>query len=475
MVIRSRALMSPHAAVAAGVVAFAIVGSMLLSSGSMARAVLILGLAASPFLFYAAWVKPLVFPFGLYVLLIPFDNLLGTGPFGTLTKLIGIAAGAVLFLAATRRRDAMRLGRPTTYLFVLFAWMLLSCLWALDQRAALEILPTYAAQMLLFCALAMTPITPAGLRTLFALTMLGGIAAAGYGANAFYHDPTLSAAATDPSNARLILRSGLATIDPNHFANSLLLPASLVLMWGLRTRTGLVKLIALFAMATLVTGILLSGSREALVGLALILLYLLFRSPYRVQIGLVTGLFIVLSSSLQSSMWLRFAQLVSDGGSGRTSIWSVGFEAAKHRLLQGYGIGNFPQAYDIFYLGVHQTQPYGWGSPAHNLVLHYVVELGIVGFMLIAGFLWSEFRALRKIDKTNPLYDYRTTLEAALVALVAVSLTVDLFTYKYAWLAFSLIALIRNASVSVPRAQTQASAVILPASSAMEPARSARC
>ncbi len=41
-------------------------------------------------------------------------------------------------------------------------------------------------------------------------------------------------------------------------------------------------------------------------------------------------------------------------------------------------------------------------------------------------------------------YDYRIMLEGAFLALAAVSLTIDLFTYKYAWLVFFMIAFLRN-------------------------------
>ena len=157
------------------------------------------------------------------------------------------------------------------------------------------------------------------------------------------------------------------------------------------------------------------------------------------------------------------------GGSGRTSIWAVALEAAKHRLLQGYGIGNFPNAYDIFYLRVRQPYPFGWESPAHNLVMHYLVELGVVGLALIAGFFVAQFLSLRVIERSSAFYDYRVALEAALLAIAAVSLTIDLFTYKYAWLVFAMAALLRNAALGA-----QASAPILAASSSIMRARSSR-
>jgi O-antigen ligase len=123
----------------------------------------------------------------------------------------------------------------------------------------------------------------------------------------------------------------------------------------------------------------------------------------------------------------------------------------------------------MFYLGVHQPYPFGWDSPAHNLVMHYLIELGAVGLVLIAGFFVAQFVSLRVIDASSDLYDYRIALEAALLAIAAVSLTIDLFTYKYAWLVFAAVALLRNAAVGV-----QGRAPILSTSSSMMCERSAR-
>ncbi len=127
-------------------------------------------------------------------------------------------------------------------------------------------------------------------------------------------------------------------------------------------------------------------------------------------------------STVQTSVFLRFSSALDTGGSGRTSIWAVALEAAKHRILQGYGLGNFTQAFNLYYLKIHQPYPFGWDSPAHNLVLHYLVELGVIGLALIGAFIAIQFLGLRAIDRNNELYDYRIVMEASLVAIVVVSL-----------------------------------------------------
>jgi O-antigen ligase len=203
-------------------------------------------------------------------------------------------------------------------------------------------------------------------------------------------------------------------------------------------------MVAFAGLATIAIGILLSGSREGLIGLVLVMVYYLFRSRYRLQVGASLLFLTAVALSVQTSMWDRFTRLFASGGAGRSDIWKIGAEAAKHRLLQGYGISNFPDAYNLFYLGIHQVDPYGFSSPAHNIVVHYLVELGIIGFALLV--LWFALHAavLRSIPKTSAWYDSRIALEGAFVAISFVSLTIDLFTYKYAWLVFSLIAILVN-------------------------------
>jgi O-antigen ligase len=240
-------------------------------------------------------------------------------------------------------------------------------------------------------------------------------------------------------------------------------------MWSLRARRVVAKLAGIGALIVLVTAILLSGSREGFTGILLICIYYLVRSRYRFQLAAVGAALALMIATMQTSVWERFSTALATGGSGRTSIWAVGLEAAKHNLLVGYGIGNFQSAYDLFYLKVQQVYPFGFDSPAHNILVHYIVELGLVGLALLGWFFWAQFRSLKDIGKTNELFDDRVTMEAALVAIIGVSMTIDLFTYKYAWLVFSMIALLRNAALA-----SQLKEPIRAASSSIIPALSAR-
>jgi hypothetical protein len=452
----------------AALVAVALMGAaaFLLLVGNTGAGALVCAAVLGTAGLYAALRWPLDSLFGLFVLLVPFDNVLNTGSFGTLTKLLGVVAGVFLLFWVVRRRRFTLASKPVQVLCVLVAWMLASCLWAVDQKAALQMIPTYAGLMLLYAVLTMVPISRAQFRMLLFLVVIGGVCAAAYGAHLFYQDPSFAQEAL--TMRRLVIAVGDYHIDPNHFSDALLFPVAIVAMWALRAKRFFTRILCVAALALLVVAILLSGSREGLTAIGVIAVYYLWRSRYRLRLAAGMAVVLAVVGSVQTSVFLRFSTALQTGGSGRTSIWAVAIEAAKHRFLQGYGIGNFTEAFDIYYLGVRQPYPYGWDGPAHNLVLHYLVELGIVGVVLIAGFFVAQFRSLRDIDSSNEFYDYRIVMEAVLVAILVVSMTIDLFQYKYAWLVFAMVALLRNVAVA------QQSAAILPARSAIISDLSAR-
>lgn len=444
----------------------AVAALLLLVNGVTFSSVAVAALALAPIGLYLALQWPIESIFALYVLLVPFDNLLGAGSFGTITKLLGMVSGAFLLLWLVRRERLSLQSSPLRILCVFALWMVATALWSIDQASSLQVIPTYLGLFVLYAVVTMMPISTVQFRMLLLLTLVGGVLAAAYGVHAFYGNPALLQQ-TPLDNRRLVITVGDSHIDPNHFSNALLFPACIAAMWALRAR-GFVQLaVCVAALALMVVAVLLSGSREGFVALVLIGVYYALRSRYRFRLTLALGAAVLAATTVQTSMFVRLATAFQTGGSGRTSVWSVALEAAKHRPIQGYGIGAFQAAYDLFYLNIYQPYTNGWDSPAHNIVVHYLVEMGIVGLALIAMFFWSQFRSLRVVESGDELYDYRILMEAALLAIAFVSLNIDLFWYKYAWLVFFMVALLRNAALA-----RQASAPILPASSAMMPARS---
>jgi O-antigen ligase len=456
----TRAALAATVALGIGAVAVVVYGPSMITIGSLA-------LLLSPVALYVALRWPFEVIFGIYAVLVPFDNLLSTGSFGTLTKLLGILAGGFLLLWVAQRRLISLAATPMRILCVLVVWMLATALWAIDQKLAVQMMQTLAGLMLLYGVLSLFPVNPKQYRLLLLLVVVGGLLAAAYGAHMFYSDPSI--AQQTLANRRLVIHIGQYDIDPNHFANALILPAAILAMWALRARRLLGGIASAAGLGLIMLAILLSGSREALMAVLLIAAYYFVRTRYRVRLAVGLGLLAGFAATVQTSIFLRFAQAADTGGAGRTSIWAVALEAVKQHPLQGFGIGNFTQAYNIFYLAAHQPYPYGWDGPAHNLVMHYLVETGIVGLSLIFLFFYAQFRSLRVIDKSSDYYDYRVVFEAALVAIVFVSMFIDLFQYKYPWLIFAMLALTRTVAL-----RYQQSAVTRPTSSDMIADRSGR-
>jgi O-antigen ligase len=234
-----------------------------------------------------------------------------------------------------------------------------------------------------------------------------------------------------------MLRVGNAYIDPNEYADAFVFPIAITMMLALRSNWLIVKLCGIGLVGAMTTAMVLSGSREGLVCLVLLAFYYIWRSRYRLQLALASAVVSLAVLPFTGTLFARFQTALSTGGQGRTSIWAVGLTAAKHYGLWGSGIGTFPDAYNRFYLSVAQIYTYGWNAPPHNLVLHFWVELGIIGLGILIWFFIANFTMLRAITKDHPLYDYRIMIEGGLIGVCTASFFVDTFNTKWVWLVFA--------------------------------------
>jgi exopolysaccharide production protein ExoQ len=416
----------------------------LLAGGTPLRIGLVFAIVLSPFAVYLTFVRPMLFPYALYILLIPFDNLLNLSGTGTITRFLAMACAPLFILWCLWNRKSSPPPKTLIPLAALLTWILLSATWATNQPDALAVIPTYLGLALLYAALAFTPIKLSEFRILLLAVAASGVIAAVYGAHTYYNMPSVPA---EQAMQRLSVQVGTTQIDPNQFANVLLLPAALFIMYLLRTRWLTLKLLALGGLGITIATIMLTESREAMIGLSSIVLYYLWKTRRRLELILIVcaGIGITLLVQSPAAIAARIGDAFTSGGAGRSDIWKVGFEAFKHNWLFGSGIGTFADVYDFYYIRVHQTfGNAGWTRPAHNLLIHYSVEIGIIGLGLLLWFWFSHFSALRLIRRGHPLYDYRVMLEASFIALTIVALFIDLFTYKYAWLVFALMIQLRS-------------------------------
>ncbi|MBV8117432.1 MAG: O-antigen ligase family protein [Candidatus Eremiobacteraeota bacterium] len=418
----------------------AAVGAIMLAGTKTGFALAMLAVLG-PITAYAALTAPLVFPFALFVLLVPFDNLLGFSSAGTVTKLVAVASGLALVLYLVRTRRIAVPDRSILWWGGLALWVVASLLWAIDPEYGASRVATLLELMALFGAVSLMPVDRRALGWIVAAVIVSGVLAGGYGAYIFHSGIDVS------KNGRLFLANDETLIDPNQFAAALILPLTLALMAAVSVRRLSVRIALLGALLVLGGGIAVAGSRGAFLAIIAAFIYLIVRSRKRIALAAVAIGGVGIALAMYSNVLTRFSNAASTGGAGRTDIWKVGIAAFKEHPLFGYGFGNFPYAFDQAFLLVSQNYYTRWHRAAHDILVSTAVELGIVGVVLLLAAWWKQFRSLRVIVPADPLYSMRLAIEAAFIGLFFASLFLDTLTTKYFWLLFMLAALARTAAL----------------------------
>lgn len=396
---------------------------------------------------YAIVKRPIVFPLGIYAALLPFDNLLGLGGVGTLTKYLGILV--IITFGANRIIFAEgRLLKPPP---VIWSWTLflllagISGLWALSPADTFSSLYTIVGLFLIYFSVGIYPFTKKDYSLLTKLIIAGGVTAAVYTIWTYLQEITL------PQSIRASLIVGAERrADPNHLATSLILPLLFSLEW-LTQLGGRHRIWGSICVVAIVIAIVLTGSRGGALGAAVAVLLFFWRIGHRIRwrravtslLSVIVLAFIALNFvQLPSELVARFnlGRIFEEGGAGRFPIWHAGFEAFRQQPLPGYGYGNFPYAYDLF-----RTRVPGAYLPhrvAHNIYLQAFVELGVTGGLLLLFIVWKHWQLIRNLVHRNGV---GLSLEAAFIGVVASSATLGTLSYKYFWLTFTLILILANA------------------------------
>ncbi len=426
--------------------AFVIWSSRAIGSGGARGLAEVAAAVAAPIGAWLAWARPIIFPYGLYAIVAPLEILtqLNNGE-GTIARLIGLASGVALLLYAIRMRSVRTPPRAITWLVLLVGWMALSTLWSMNTDNAGRESLTLLQLAGLYLVIACYPTQRRDMAPLLASILIGGVLAAVVGIYEFHSGGITQQQFMQDYN-RLEVTIGRLSIDPNLYGDALLLPFAIALTWFARARKLLFGLLALAAMGTLVIALALAASREAGIALVVevVVLVTLLHAWKRVAIPLA----VVVGGALAAypNVVLR-AVADAGGGYGRTSIWHVGVAAFLQHPLFGSGAGSFGDVYDRWYLRIFETYDVGWNMASHDLVVHYGVELGVVGLILLLGWWISQFALARGLPRVGTLGDVRAICVASLIALALVSFLVDLFDSKFLWLAFGLIAQVRNAAI----------------------------
>ena len=433
---RNQALGLTFVAACGALAAFATVAL----AGSKTGAVLSAGLTIGPALLYVMIVSPLTFPFSLYAIATPFDSILDLPQFGTATKLIGILTAASFLFYIIRTKKYADPPRNLMLWVLLFLWTMSSMFWAYDTQSSQKLLPTAFELLALYIVAAMLPVTMKQLRIACGGAALGGILSALYGYR-------LYRSGIAEFKDRLWVHTDTSSWNPDHFANSMLMPIAICLIAVLWSRNLAVRVVAAGGIGIMLVTMVYTGARGAVVGLVALIAYLIWRDRHRVQLAVFGGALGLVAVILKGPAYLaRWQEAAQNGGSGRLSIWHVAWHAFQQNWLYGAGYGNFPFAYDRAFIGVFQSFFADWHRASHNIIIGYGVELGIIGLVLLLLAWWGQFRMLRGIGEDDERWPYRLGLEGAMIALFFSGMFADIMSWKYLWLTFMLVAFAYNAS-----------------------------
>lgn len=421
--------------IAAGMLIAVVLGIAIANPNLMVLA----GLAA-PVAIIIAVLRPFIFPFGSYVLLVPFDAVLAltanNTQGATLTKYLGALTLLVLLWKGIFERRLKIPEPPVIWMGVFVCYGLASILWALDAKLTLDRYFTAGSLFALYYVVSAYKANKTDLNIFKLCIVLGGLAAAMFVIADFSKNGLM-----DPDVYRPTLGYGKREANPNQLAFSLILPVAVCLEMVLINRDKVVKILLGGALALIVFGIIATGSRGGLLGASMVFLVNIFSRKKKMSVSMVLLLIATgIAPFLPAFFMQRMETAISTGGAGRMTIWYVGFHALKEFWLMGAGLNNFPKAYDMFiyYAPVGAT----WGRASHNIFLEVAVELGIVGMILFVWTLWKFYLLIK--SRLAATRAGNVMLKSALIAMLLSSFFENILWTKSFWLLLMLISVSGN-------------------------------
>jgi hypothetical protein len=250
-------------------------------------------------------------------------------------------------------------------------------------------------------------------------------------------------------------------------------PIVLYLTFGLWPQlTKLKRLVMLLIAGSAVVGMVASSSRGAVLGGAVIGLWILARSPQRGKAALiVVGLALLTWFLLPPENLARWQAAGEDDTSiKRLTYWAHGLEIANQFPLLGIGFNNWMPYYVTHY------NPKG--QLPHNIFIECVAQLGYTGLIVYVAIILVSFVATYRVRKitgehgrhpNRVLYFLAFGFDGALVGFLASGFFVTVLFYPYLWInlafvmALSRIAESPGASAGVRRRLRRVARGIAPA------------
>jgi O-antigen ligase len=363
-----------------------------------------------------------------------------------LTKVIGLLL-VMSWLATVSTRqgggnDFVGAHPTMTYLLAMFvAWSTVSFVWAESPGTALSVSFRYFQDLLLFL-IVFTAVRERRHAVWLVAAFVGGATIAAVVALIYRPDP-----------GQYDVARATGTIgDPNELAAvlvaGLLLAGALVVILK---RSPALRVAATTAMLLCAAGLFVTFSRGGLIALGFAMVAGVFIAGRWRKVALGALVLVSLTAityfAVLAPQASRDRVLKADGGTGRTDIWKVGSRMVSDHPVRGVGSGNFKIS-SIHYVLKPGSIKYDYfidhPKVAHNMYLHILAELGVVGLLLfvsiIAFALLSALHAARRFAEAGD-EDMDLLTRAAMLAVLGM-LAADFFLSgqlsKQLWLLLGL-------------------------------------
>lgn len=386
--------------------------------------------------------KLIIFLFGLFSFLIPFDNIiLIDEKVGTLTKIILIILTLFVFIELLSRNKGKNNPESSKgfpfYPWLIFAfYALMSIFWSVDLRSSVRGLVTLIGLILCFSILSIRIWNYQEVILLKRAIVLGGVIASLLS----IYLSIKGIHYLDSGRSSLIISE--RTADPNLFAASLILPLSFLLNDYInlsnRDKKRLINIVLLFL---ILLAILLSGSRGAAIGAIVSIIYISLSKKGILKIIVVSLIMAIIVAiflpDYHREIFLnRFslANIQTTKFAGRIPLWETAILAFLERPLVGWGYNSFPSLTsgnfaEAAIIGAK------YGQVAHNIALQILCELGSLGFIL---FVFGTYKTISYSLINSKFSVSHKAISGSLLGIMITSLSLGTLNYKFFWLILFL-------------------------------------
>lgn len=195
--------------------------------------------------------------------------------------------------------------------------------------------------------------------------------------------------------------------NPNNLGVFCILAIFPCILLIIKEKNKFYKLVYSFIALMLLTGIVLSGSRNAFIALALGCVLLILMYSYKFLFLFIPAGIVMMSIPRFSARVMQISDPTQNAS--RIKIWKIAFKLIKEHPVLGIGNGNFPFWYEKYSKSLNNSKDAVVENilHPHNAFLKAQCELGIVGMLAFVGINVFSLFEVRKFIKgcTDDFYN----------------------------------------------------------------------